>query len=133
MPSTTKEVITMVCDYLDSRNITHSTHQAGAEYYGVGSKREHNIIASVSQLKIRICVRTQFVGGGAWQKMMYTSQMLLESEEDIRILIYHGTDKRFNHHMEWLSEKYNKMTVDSGFSILELNELPRYLDIITQP
>ena len=31
MPSTTKEVITMVCDYLDSRNITHSTHQAGAE------------------------------------------------------------------------------------------------------
>ena len=132
MANKTEEVITLVCDYLDSRNIPHATHQTGTEYYGVGTKRAHNITANVDEIELRLCVRTQLVGGGAWQKMMYTSQMLLESSEDFRILVYHGSDKRFNHHMEWLSEKFNETTAKTGFCILELNELPRYLDTIAQ-
>ena len=76
------------------------------DYFGLGQRRENNILCkSHYDETIRICIRTQFTGGGAWQKSLYTLQMLNDnSNEDYTILLYHGTDSRFLDHMAWINE-----------------------------
>ena len=129
MEKSPDEVINTVLSYIKSRGSVLQHPVENLEYYGLGQKRTHNIRGKVGNKTVRICVRTQFTGGGAWQKMIYTYQMMDRySEDDCNYIVYFGTDKRFIDHCKWINENYSKHPGNP--QLVFLPDLPIALDNI---
>lgn len=122
-------VIETVVSYINSRGAVLQHPVENLEYYGLGQKRSHNIRAKVGDKTVRICVRTQFTGGGAWQKMIYTYQMMdMYSKDDCNYIVYFGTDKRFIDHCRWINQNYSNYPENP--KLVFLPDLPIELDKI---
>ena len=99
------------------------------DYFGEGVRSKNNIIGSTkSGTNFRMCIRTQFSGGGAWQKNLYTYAMLANNEDQtINILVYHGTDKRFTDHLKWIEREAPKIISGKPVFVVSLSMLPRFI------
>lgn len=127
-PSNPEDTINYVIRLLDQYSIAYNNPINNIDYYGNSARRKNNFSGYLDGKRFRICLRTQFTGGGAWQKMIYTYEMLrTNSPEENVIFLYHGTDKRFLHHMHWIKNEYSKKDSRDSVKIMDLIEFTKYI------
>jgi|SaaInlStandDraft_1057018.scaffolds.fasta_scaffold354766_1 hypothetical protein len=127
--NSTDDTIEYILEILNENQIVYNHPSNNIDYYGKKNRRKHNITGLFGDRNFRICIRTQFVGGGAWQKMIYTYEMLrINSSEEVKIIVYNGTDKRFNHHCNWVKEVYSTKDSKDAVKLMNLIEFTEFMD-----
>ena len=123
-------VIRKVKAYLDHYSVDVIDDSAkNVDYFGEGVRSKNNIVGITrTGDRFRLCIRTQFSGGGAWQKNLYTYSMLANNtDESINVLVYHGTDKRFIDNLQWIAESASKLVVGNSVTVISLSSLPKFI------
>lgn len=127
---TPDSVIRKVKAYLEHYSVDVIDDSAkNVDYFGKGVRSKNNIVGyTKTGDRFRLCIRTQFSGGGAWQKNLYTYSMLANNtDESINVLVYHGTDKRFIDHLQWLSESAPRLVIGNSVKVISLSSLPSFI------